>query len=72
MADKNGGLKNNVDDKSRIVDLIVSNPQITMSAISSALNCGKRTVERIVAELKSSGRLTRLGSRKSGHWQVLK
>lgn len=72
MADKNGGLKNNVDDKSRIIDLIVSNPQITISAISSALNCGKRTVERLVAELKSSGRLTRLGSRKSGHWQVLK
>ena len=71
VADKNGGLKSGVVDKDKILSLISSNPRITISAISSALGCGKRTVERIVSELKSSGTITRIGSRKSGYWQLL-
>ena len=32
--------------------------------------CSKRTAERLVAELKASGNLKRVGSNRAGSWHV--
>ena len=47
------------------------NPAANMSSLAESLGCSKRSAERIVAELKKEGALTRLGSTRSGSWIVI-
>ena len=47
------------------------NPDGNVSDLAFCLGCSKRTAERIVAELKSTGRLARDGSTRAGKWRVI-
>lgn len=47
-----------------------SNPQGNVSSLAASLGCSKRTAERIVAHLKESGTLKRIGSTRGGRWEV--
>ncbi len=55
----------------QILDLISHNPDITIPEIASLLGISTRAVEKQISNLKAMNRLVRLGSKKSGHWQVL-
>lgn len=46
------------------------NPRGTVSALAERLGSSKRTVERVVAELKADGKLEREGSARAGAWVV--
>ena len=41
-----------------------------MASLASTLGISKRQVERIVASLKKSGRIERIGANKNGRWTV--
>lgn len=47
-----------------------SNPEGTVADMAEQLGCSKRSAERLVAELKSTGQLVREGSPRKGHWSV--
>ena len=53
-----------------LLTLIASNPRITAIDISQKLNIGIATAKRRLKKLKDSGVIERVGSDKSGYWQV--
>ncbi len=48
-----------------------ANPKGNVASLATELGCSKRTAERIVAELKASGRLKRSGSPRGGRWEAV-
>lgn len=53
-----------------IMDILKKNPTLSIKKVSEWLNISSRQAERIVAKLKADGRITRVGSNKSGSWKV--
>ncbi len=53
-----------------ILAQLSSVPSMTILELAAELNLSTRAVEKQIAKLKQSGRLSRVGSRKDGHWKV--
>ena len=53
-----------------IVNLMRKNKRISIKEISAQLNIPRRTLFRIIDALKTSNRIKRIGSEKSGTWEV--
>jgi predicted HTH transcriptional regulator len=53
-----------------VLMLIKDNPQITRKQIADALNKDLRTIGRSIAKLQEAGKLKRVGSNKTGYWQI--
>ena len=71
----NGGVndgKAENDDFEAIVSFVSDNGGATSAEIAMATGVPRRTVERRLASLKKDGRLIRVGSDKSGHWEIPK
>ena len=72
-TDKNGGLNGGLTLTSthiNILDIMKSNPKITIDDMSEKAGIKKRTLERKVKELKEKGFIKRKGSKKDGEWVV--
>ena len=50
---------------------IKKNNHLSLDEMSSALNIPRRTLARIVSSLKEKGLIERIGSNKTGHWEVI-
>lgn len=61
-------------DKTRdkILALVQDDPKITVGRLAEHAGLSEKAVGWHVAKLKAEGRLRRVGSRKTGHWEVLK
>jgi predicted HTH transcriptional regulator len=55
----------------RIIELIVSNPNITYSELSGALSVSSTTIENRIAEM-SGVIIKRVGPKNGGHWEIIK
>lgn len=55
----------------RVLTLISENNQISISKIAAEVGQSKRSVDRLIDELKKSGRLKRIGSARNGQWMLL-
>lgn len=53
-----------------ILMLIKDNPKVTRKQIADALQKDVRTIGRSIALLQQMGKLKRVGSNKTGHWQI--
>ena len=53
-----------------VLMLIKNNPKITRKQIANTLQKDLRTIGRSIASLQQMGKLKRIGSNKSGHWQI--
>ncbi len=53
-----------------ILDEIAINPSVTVPELAATAGLSLRSCERLVAALKSSGILKRIGSARGGHWQI--
>lgn len=62
--------KNNVGDDTIICNL-KADPFITADELADILTVGVATVKRQLAKLQDAGRVKRVGSNKTGHWEVL-
>ena len=51
---------------------MIENPQITQNELASKLGISRRTVQRMIEKLVSDAKIIRVGSRRSGYWQVVK
>ncbi|WP_353047669.1 MULTISPECIES: winged helix-turn-helix transcriptional regulator [unclassified Halomonas] len=54
-----------------LMALIQHNPAITRQQIADTIGKDIRTIGRAMAKLQQAGRLRRVGSDKSGHWEVI-
>mgnify|MGYP000857845599 CR=1 FL=1 len=54
----------------RILELFIDNPKITMAETAEKLNVAKRTIEREVKQLRETGHVERIGSKRFGHWKI--
>lgn len=52
------------------VKLIRLNPKITLEELAEKLNKSRRTISRTIKKLQEDGIISRIGSDKSGYWQV--
>ena len=55
---------------SEILALIEKEPHCTFSAICSAIGMSRRSVAGYMDTLQSNGVIKRIGSRKTGHWEI--
>lgn len=61
----------NVDTNERLaLELIRANNRITAKEVSASLSVSLRQGERIMAALREKGLIRRVGSNKSGHWEI--
>jgi Fic family protein len=54
----------------KIVELIIKNKDITIIEIADILDVTDKTIKRDISKLKDEDKLIRVGSLKSGHWEV--
>ena len=54
-----------------ILAMLAQQPSLTVQGVAALLERPLRTVERVVAALVANGRLRRVGSRKTGHWEII-
>ena len=73
------GEKNTIND---IINLLSNNertvfeemqahPKVTANELSEILNINLRNTKKIIEKLKEKGLVKRMGSRKTGHWEVV-
>ena len=56
----------------RILQMLRDDPKRSAQQLGDALGISKRAVLKQIEKLKQQGRLSRIGSAKGGHWEVLK
>ena len=55
----------------KILELLKEFPDMTRERLAAEVGLSVRGVEKNLAQLKSAGRIRRIGGRKGGHWEVL-
>jgi ATP-dependent DNA helicase RecG len=70
------GVDDDVDGVDDDVDIIINalrdNPHITIKGLAIITGVSVRTIDRKVEKLKAEGLLKRVGSARSGHWEICK
>ena len=61
---------NNLDG--RIIDLIIENKYVTIPELSKEIMKSEPTIHRHLDNLVKLGIIKRVGSRKTGYWDILK
>ena len=59
-----------LDSTEFILKQIVRNPYITRRELSESVSMAASAVQKHIEKLKSSGRITRIGGDRGGHWEV--
>lgn len=58
-------------NETKVLNLINENNKVTINEITSKVNLSRRTVQTIINSLKTKGILVRVGSDKTGHWEIV-
>ena len=66
------GNDNGNDNSVLILNSIFANPKITLDMIVAQTGLSKRTVSRETKAMQETGTLKRVGSARSGHWEIAK
>lgn len=56
----------------RILSLLIENSRYTSSDLTAKTNKSPRTINRTLSSLKSKKLIERIGSNKSGHWEIIR
>ena len=63
---------NSLSDNERTVfEEMQAHPKVTANELSEILNINLRNTKKIIEKLKEKGLVKRMGSRKTGHWEVV-
>lgn len=71
--DDANGIKNvakTEDTKNQICEIMKDNSKITQKELADRLGVSKRTVQRMIESLVWEDKVIRVGSKRSGHWEV--
>lgn len=69
-----GGAKNgakNVTAINKMIEIMQSNPKVTQVELAECLGISRRSVQRLTKELTKEKRIRRVGSPRSGYWEVI-
>lgn len=66
-----GQNRSQTDPKNDLLQLLIRQPAAHYEDLSTQLGVSAATVKRLIQKLKQEGRLRRVGSRKSGRWEVI-
>lgn len=53
-----------------MINVLQKKPKITQNQLAKLFNVSSRSLQRRMDELKSAGRIERVGGKRYGHWQV--
>lgn len=67
-----GGQKQGDDTRTKIVEAMRKNPEISRRDLSKLLNISPSAIQKHIAYLKEANIIVRLGSDRKGLWKVLK
>lgn len=68
----NGDINGNInDDAEKVLKLLCQKPDLTAKEMEVVLGFSTRKISRIIKELKSKGKIRRIGSNKTGYWKVI-
>ena len=56
----------------KILEEMKKNPKITADELSEILSINLRNTKKNIEKIKEKGLIKRVGSRKTGHWEVMK
>ena len=71
-GDINGNINGNINgDAERVFKLLCQKPDLTAKEMETVLGFSTRKISRIIKELKSKGKIRRIGSNKTGYWKVI-
>ena len=59
-----------LDSTEFILEQIARNPHITRRELSKSVGMAPSAVQKHIEKLKSSGRISRIGGDRGGHWEV--
>lgn len=59
------------ENQEKILSLLKEQPSLSARQLSSIIDLSQRKVEENVKKLKETGKLTRIGNNKKGHWRVM-
>ena len=60
------------DNENKILAIIYKYPSDTQEQIAKKVNLTRRTVQRLMQQLKEQNRIERIGSKRNGNWQIKK
>ena len=74
-GDINGNINGNINgdingDTEKVFKLLYQKRDITAKEMGAVLGFSTRKISRIMKELKDKGKITRIGSNKTGHWKI--
>ena len=71
LSTKNEPLNEHLNElQNLILNFIRTNPNASYEDLTGALNKGRSTIMRNIDKLKGAGWLSRIGSKKKGHWKI--
>ena len=59
-----------VKRKDEIVKMLIANPNLTAGELSAVFSVSAKTIKRDLSALKNEGRIRRIGSDKTGNWEI--
>ena len=59
------------DNERTVFEEMQAHPKVTANELSEILNINLRNTKKIIEKLKEKGLVKRMGSRKTGHWDVV-
>ena len=59
------------DLRANLIQLISQNPSISTYAMERELSVSRKTIQREINALKDAGVVKRVGSTRSGHWEIM-
>jgi ATP-dependent DNA helicase RecG len=68
---QDGHVNGHVNRKNEIIAALKDNPQLTLRQIAEIANISYRTVRCEMDDLREKGIVKRIGSDKTGHWEVI-
>lgn len=73
MFKANEPINDTVNDTVKtILALIEQNPSITYEEMTEKTGKSRRTISRIITEMKEKNIIARVGSDKTGYWEIVK
>lgn len=71
IVDRQNVLSGRADPINELLNVVKLNPAADYHALSQLLGVSVATIKRNLQKLKQQGRICRVGSKKTGHWDVL-
>ena len=64
-------MKTSEKTSEKIIEIINSNPNVTIKELSGFIGISKRSVERNLQKLQKEGKIKRIGPDRGGYWEVI-